>query len=144
MCYYQNLDINLQSHAFHLIQSLSHYLHFHFLMLPQGIIFFITKTILVLTFYICQDLFNVNGYWIPSISILSFVISSEKVASTNLKLNTNLNFILFLIQNSCFALSRSSFLVAFSLILRDFVQPPSLGLTDLLHFPVELKCFHTN
>ena len=81
--------------------------------------------------YLSRYLFNVNAYWILSISILSFIIFSEKVASSNFKLNTNPNFILFLIQTSCFALSRSFFLVAFSLILRDLVPPPSRGLTDL-------------
>ena len=133
MCYYQILDIYLQSLAFHLIQNLSHYLHFHFSMFPQGMIFFFDNKnnfgfdIL----YLSRYLFNVNGNWMPSISILPFIISSEKVASSNFKLNTNPNFILFLTQNSYFALSRSSFLVAFSLILRDLVPPPSLGLTDL-------------
>ena len=123
MCYYQILDIYLQSLAFHLTQSVSHYLHFHFSMLPQ-------RMIIKAIAYLSRYLFNANGYWIPSISILSFIISSEKVASSNIKLKSNPNFILFLIQNSCFALSRSSILVAF-LILGDLVPPPSLGLANL-------------
>ena len=112
--------------------SAESFIYLHFSMLPQGMIFFFDNKnnfgfdIL----YLSRYLFNVNGSWIPSISILSFIISPEKVASSNFKLNTNPNFILFLIQNSCFALSRSSFLVAFSLILRDLVPPPSLGLTN--------------
>ena len=112
--------------------SAESFIYLHFSMLSQGMIFFFDNKnnfgfdIL----YLSRYLFNVNGSWIPSISILSFIISPEKVASSNFKLNTNPNFILFLIQNSCFALSRSSFLVAFSLILRDLVPPPSLGLTN--------------
>ena len=44
--------------CFHVIQNLNHYLHLHVSMLPQGMMFFLLiNTILVLTFYICQDIF---------------------------------------------------------------------------------------
>ena len=124
--YYQILETYLQSHAFHLIQNLSES-KFGFD-----------------TLYLSKYFFNVNGYWRPSSSMLPFIISTEKIVILNLKLNPNPNFILFLIQNSCFELSRSSFLVAFSLISKDLGSPPSLGLTGLEHFLVELKWFHTN
>ena len=89
--------------------------------------------------YLLRYPFNINGYWILSISILSFIISSE-VASSIFKLNPNPNFILFLIQNSYFALSRN-FLVVFSLILRDLVPPLSLGLFNFLTFSCSFQMF---
>ena len=71
VCYYQIRDIYLQSHAFHLIQSLSHYLHFNFSIFLKEWFFYNKNNFGFDILYLSRYLFNVNGYWIPSISILS-------------------------------------------------------------------------
>ena len=86
VCYYQIMELYLQSHAFHLMQILSQYLHFRFSMLPQGILFLIKNNFGFDILYLFKYLFNLNTCSIPSSSVLSFIISSEKVFSTNFKL----------------------------------------------------------
>ena len=55
-------------------------------MLPQGILFLIKNNFGFDILYLFKYLFNLNTCSIPSSSVLSFIISSEKVFSTNFKL----------------------------------------------------------